>query len=373
MTKEYSNTRCKRLSNIELLRIFSMLLVIATHFWGHGIELKSIEPFTLPYYFGWFVKGISYVSVNTYVLISAYFLCKSKFKISRLLMLWLEIEFYSIFLYLIAILSKTIHFSSKGILTALFPICTGEYWFVTIYIGLFLLSPILNFFIATINRKQHEVIIVILCLLFVIVPNIFFFSKWLNFGTGYGIVWFVVLYFIGSYLRLYVSREWINRNTMKIRLLSILFLALPGISRIIIAFFTRLILGHVVGGGLFFANNSIIMVPATILFFLMFLTYDIKNEKLESVINMLSSGSFAVYLIHDNPNISTKMWNILIYNIHLYDFRLVVDFLAIIIGVYVICAIVDVIRQRLFKPIVHLLTKKDYKIDIFINEMFCIK
>lgn len=101
MIGKYNNIENKRLSNIELLRVVSMLLIIATHFWGHGIDLAAIEPFTLPYYFGWFIKGISYVSVNIYVLISAFFLCKSKFRVSKLLVLWLEIEFYSILFYYI--------------------------------------------------------------------------------------------------------------------------------------------------------------------------------------------------------------------------------------------------------------------------------
>ena len=371
LIKEHSNIVTKRLSNIELLRIISMLLIITTHFWGHGIDLASIEPFTFPYYFGWFVKGVSYVSVNIYVLISAYFLCRSKFKVSKLLALWFEIEFYSVSLYALAVLSNIVLFSIRGVLTALFPVCTGEYWFVTIYIGLFLLHPILDFFIAAMNRRQHGVTVIILILLFSVIPNIFFFSKWLNFGTGYGIVWFVVLYFIGSYLRLYVTKKWIKRNTMKIRILSIIFLLLPGISRIVIAFSTRLILGHVMGAGLFFSNNSIIIVPATVLFFLMFLSFDIKNEKVGKVINKLSSGSLAVYLIHDNPNISSKLWDILTEDIHLDDMRLIIEFLGVIIGIYVSCIIIDAIRRQLFETANNISVGN--KIDIFINKVFYIQ
>ena len=256
-------------------------------------------------------------------------------------------------------------------MTALFPVCTGEYWFVTIYIGLFLLHPILDFFIAAMNRRQHGVTVIILILLFSVIPNIFFFSKWLNFGTGYGIVWFVVLYFIGSYLRLYVTKKWIKRNTMKIRILSIIFLLLPGISRIVIAFSTRLILGHVMGAGLFFSNNSIIIVPATVLFFLMFLSFDIKNEKVGKVINKLSSGSLAVYLIHDNPNISSKLWDILTEDIHLDDMRLIIEFLGVIIGIYVSCIIIDAIRRQLFETANNISVGN--KIDIFINKVFYIQ
>lgn len=261
-----------------------------------------------------------------------------------------------------------VRFSIKGALTAIFPVCMGEYWFATIYVGLFLLHPILNFFIAAMNKRQHKIVVAILILLFVFIPNVFFTSKWLNFGTGYGIVWFVVLYFVGSYLRLYVTREWIRKNAISIRILAILFLFLPGISRIIIAAVTNAVFGHVVGAGLFFSNNSIIIMPATVLFFLLFLTYDVNNINVRGVINKLSSSSFAVYLIHDNPNISTQMWNILTEDIHLNDMRLIIEFLIIIIVIYIFGFVIDNIRQWLFKPISRISVGNE--IDLFVNENF---
>lgn len=117
-----------RLENIELLRVISMLLILTTHFWGHGINLKSIEPFTFSYYFGWFLKGISYIAVNIYVLISSYFLCVKKFSSQRLLKLWIEVEFYSILIYIISLLLNFQKISVLGIVKAFFPILMKEYY-----------------------------------------------------------------------------------------------------------------------------------------------------------------------------------------------------------------------------------------------------
>ena len=358
----------QRMYNIELMRIISMLLVITTHFWGHGIELTSIPVFTFPYYFGWLMKGISYVSINTYVLISSFFLCQSRFKIKKFFSLWLEIEFYSILIYGVTCIAGIISISFKGIMMALFPICSSEYWFVTIYVGLFLLSPILNFVIKSMNQKQHLATIVIMCILFVLIPNVFFFSKWLNFGSGYGIVWFVVLYFIGSYIRLYLEEKCIKKKKNLIGLLAFIFLLLPFISRIVIAFATKLILGRVVGAGLFFSNNSILVVPATVLFFLFFLTIEIKSERIKRIISFLSAGSFAVYLLHDNPNISGYIWGLMVSNIHLNDARLIIEFGLVVIFIYLVCAFFDYFRRLSFKKVhnIHLGTDIDKKInDLF--------
>lgn len=359
------NTDNMRMYNIELMRIVAMMLVITTHFWGHGIDLASIPVFTFPYYFGWLMKGISYVCINSYVLISAYFLCQSKFKIQKLIFLWLEIEFYSVLIYIVSVITGLNSISIKELIMAVFPVCTSEYWFVTIYVGLFLLYPIVNFVIKSMNKKQHLATIAILCALFVVIPNVFFFSKWLNYGAGYGIVWFVVLYFIGSYIRLYTTDDWIQRNKNVLRVLTAIFLILPFISRIIIAFGTKLILGKVVGSGLFFSNNSILVVPATILFFLLFLTVDIKSVRVGKVISFFSAGSFAVYLIHDNPVISDFLWTMLVNKVHLYDGRLIIEFVLIVIGIYLVCSVFDFFRRIVFKPIskLHFYTKIDLKLN----------
>lgn len=91
----------KRLSNIELFRIFFMLLIISLHFTSYCINVSDLTPFTLTYYIGWFKRGIAYISVNCYVLISTYFFCKkTEFRVSKVFSLLFETWFYSFFIYL---------------------------------------------------------------------------------------------------------------------------------------------------------------------------------------------------------------------------------------------------------------------------------
>ena len=69
-----------RLGNIELLRIVSMLLIVCIHFEGHALAIQGFEWGAAHLYSNWLIRGIGYIGVNLYVLISAYFLCQSSFK-----------------------------------------------------------------------------------------------------------------------------------------------------------------------------------------------------------------------------------------------------------------------------------------------------
>lgn len=355
----------QRMYNIELLRIVSMLLVILTHFWGHGIDLIAIEPFTFAYYIGWLFKGMSLVSVNLYVLISAFFLCESKFSLKKLVLICLEVEFYSITLYFISLFMKWTVFSPLGCIKAMLPIMSSEYWFATAYVGLLLLTPILNFTIKHMNRRQHEFSIIVLSLLFSVLPNMFFYSRWLNFGEGTGIVWLCVLYFVGSYIRRYIyGKIWSN---MVVSVLAIIALGLPFLSRIVIAWGTKTIFGHVVGAGLFFSFNSVLIYPASVLMFIAFLNMRVP-QRLGQVINWIASATFGVYLIHDNTCLSTVIWSVVRRRIHLRQMSLIWECMASVFIIFIGCMFIDKMRELIFKPIHKISFGK--RVDMLVNNTF---
>ena len=62
------------------------------------------------------------------------------------------------------------------------------------------------------------------------------------------------------------------------------------------------------------------------------------------------------------------MWNILTEDIHLNDMRLIIEFLIIIIVIYIFGFVIDNIRQWLFKPISRISVGNE--IDLFVNENF---
>ena len=86
----------KKNVNIEFIRIVAMLAVITHHYFRHGGGTVWSEFGTMKYTVFWTVDAFAFVCVNLFVLISGYCLAQTKFKISRLIRLWIETEIYSI-------------------------------------------------------------------------------------------------------------------------------------------------------------------------------------------------------------------------------------------------------------------------------------
>lgn len=346
-----------RNSNIELLRIISMMMIISLHFWGHCVDISNVEMFSFTYFFGWFFRGLSHVSVNVYVLISAYFLCKSSFKSKRLIKLVAEVWFYSVLIYVLYCASGRTTLSIGGLFHTALPVLFGEYWFATIYVGMYILSPFLNKALSAFDQKESRKLILVLLILFSLIPNLFFYSKWLNFGEGYGIVWFVVLYTIGAYIRNYVTIDSLLANKRRLYWLGALFCALPVISKATIAAVTTAIVGHQVASGAFFLNNSIIVLPASVLVLLSFLTINIGGGKISKCINFVAGSCFAVYLIHDNNRVRNDLWNFVYQNLDINSYNIVWQYFLWIIIIFTACVAIDLVRRLLIFIANHIANK----------------
>lgn len=194
--------QAKRDTNIELLRIISMFLIVILHSFRDSGVITKLDSGTVNYYWSYFIYGITQIAVNCFVLISGYYMINTKFKLKKLASLWLEVALCSVSVYIFLVLFKETTFSIVSLVTCLFPVLSGRYWFVTTYFGLYLLTPFLNKTIKELGKNVHKNLIFLLFFLFsvwILVP----FSEGMNSGGGWGLAWFIVLYFQGTYLRLY--------------------------------------------------------------------------------------------------------------------------------------------------------------------------
>ena len=198
--------RGKRQMNYELLRIIAMLMVITLHYLSHtemllmpGVEGGSKQ------ILGMLLESFCIVAVNVYVLISGYFLVEAGFKIKRVLVLICQVLFYAVLIPLI--MMGTGIFPGKGgdlyrLLQYIFPLETEHYWFAASYVLLYLFTPLLNTAVKTMNRKQLQIAIGGLLLLFCgiksIVPVRFVTDR-----AGYDFGWFLCVYLVAAYIRLY--------------------------------------------------------------------------------------------------------------------------------------------------------------------------
>ncbi len=339
----------KRNSNIELLRIVAMLMVISIHFWGKCIMPSNENLYEPANLFGWFIRGFSYMGVNIFIITSAFFQCtKKQFNLQGVVKLILEVWFYSVLIFL-TLHACGVAFSSGEILSAFTPILSGEYWFITVYVGLYLLTPFLNKLIRSLSKNEMKLLLAILLIFFSVIPNIYPSSKWLNFGSGYGIVWFIVLYFIGAYLRLHVNFDqlYAKYKTRQLLAIMLLFWCLPIISKIAIAITTQILTGEIIASSACYFKNSVILVPASIVTFVAFNSIRISNQTTSHIINSLATGAFAVYLIHDNPLLSPILWGGVGKFITSELVSIPIWALSVIV-IYATCCLIDVVRRKFF-------------------------
>ena len=233
-----------RKSNFELLRVIAMLMVTTLHALGHGGVLAQYEFGTIGYSVYQSIESMCDVAVNVFVLITGYFMVTSTVKPSRLVNLFLQVEFYSILCLLVSKYIFRQPIGLKNILNAIFPISSGSYWFVSAYVVLIALVPLINRFIRSMNRQQHFMTIVLLTGLFCIMPTFMFWSRDIL-GNGYNFIWFIVLYTTSAYIRLYSDE--IPRKHKSIKC-ALLYLILSGggiTSRLIIGYLTESIIVHI--------------------------------------------------------------------------------------------------------------------------------
>lgn len=188
-----------RQSNIELLRIISMLLVLMVHadFTSIGTpsrDLMLVSPgqFT----FRVLVEFLSVLCVDIFVVISGWFSIRLSVR-GLCNYLW-QCLYFSAGIYAVILLCGIGVFVPGGIL-GIFYLDKGE-WFVKAYLALMILAPVLNAFVDRASRKQMETVLIA----FFIFQTIFSFRGAAEFiQAGYSTFSFIGLYLLARYMRIY--------------------------------------------------------------------------------------------------------------------------------------------------------------------------
>lgn len=184
------------LVGIELLRIVAMMMVVGLHYlnfggilWSEAVTNRRIA---------WGIEAFLFVAVNCYVLISGYFLVKAKaFHWSKVGALWAHTAFYALLFTLVADV-YTGKWNLAGIVHSLLPIRYTMYWFVTAYMGMYILSPYLSRLACHLEKNEYKKFLMILTGLFVLYSFLRQDADPFNIGGGYTMAWFCVLFFWGG-------------------------------------------------------------------------------------------------------------------------------------------------------------------------------
>lgn len=331
-----TDRRIPRQSNIELLRIIAMLLIVAHHFSLYSGFDFSNDAVTINKLWIQFIKIGGKIGANVFVLISGYFLISAKsLKTNKVIKLWVQIFTYSSVIFALFIATGKEPFGIRELIKHLLPITFSQWWFVSAYFVLYLLSPYINIFLNSLDKKNYQRFLVLLTACWCIVPTL----TGKSFESN-NLLWFVYLYACAGYIRLYNPKT--NVKGIIYILLSFLVTVLT---------FCSVIVFDVLGTKIsFFRDNPTLfygmqMLPILIISVLMFIGFKKISVRQSRIINLISSATFGVYLIHDAGYVRLFLWRTIFRSASYSDSNFLILYSFVVIAtVFVICTFVELIR-----------------------------
>jgi len=332
-----------RESNMELLRIISMIFIIFFHLISNSnFQYEELNVNNL------FIKsGVFFgeLGVNLFILITGYYLCKSKPSFKKIVLLLFEVFFYNLLNYFIGY--KVGYINSLKELSMIFPVITGKYWFITAYLLIYMLSPYYNKLIDIFKKRDYQKFLIINLIIWCIIPSIFGFfynsSEELLFYNRF--IWLSFMYFVGAYIRMFGVKM---LNSFKKSLITFgISLSIMVFSIIIIDEFrdTFFRIGTI-DSAYFWTPNNIFMFMLSISFFVFFTKLHIGNN---IIINKISSTTLGIYLLHDG-RIKKYMWKMWAKSdIYIYENEWFIYTIILVMFIFVLGMLIDMMRQFLEK------------------------
>lgn len=340
----------ERNSNLELLRILAMLLIVAHHYVvNSGItNMYDIQNPTSNMIFLqlWGMWGKA--AINIFILISGYFMCKSNLNLNKILKLYLEVKFYKIIIFIMMYFMGYQSLSFMEIFKAVFNVLYGfNLGFTGSFFAFYVFIPFYNLLINKMSKKEHISLIFMLIFMFTIV------GTFINASVFHHMGWYMTLYFVAAYIRMYPNKLtescslnfWVLGAVTLLSYMSIIAFDIIHIDR-----------------AYYFVSDShkLFALIIGLSAFLAFKNLNIQNNK---AINIISMTTFGVFMIHANSDaMRTFLWNDLLKVPSMYNVPIMEIFmhaLISMIGVFVVCSLIDVIRiYVLEKPLFKFLTKK---------------
>lgn len=334
-------------ANFKLLRIIAMIMIIILHFNNGGNNiLISVDKNSMQWYFFYFLEYSCIIAVNLYVMISGYYMIKSKIKIKKMLMLELQILFYSILVYIILSCFKYVDFRLNDFIKVCMPIITGQYWFLTAYMGLYFLIPFINKLVANISLKEYRNLIILLTILLSVVKTIYSGNSIFEANNGYGLTWFIYLYLLAGYIRIKYGDSKVKINKFNVGIL--IYLAITVI-QIIIGKTNLQILQNYKNNSL--SYNSFLVLIQSVMVFLFFKDVEIKNSIIKKIILCISPLTLGVYLIHNNCYLSNILWGKIIRTTEYLGesiYKILIILSISVVFIFTVCCIIEKIRILIF-------------------------
>lgn len=338
--RERSVPARRRDSNIELLRIITMLLIVAHHYVvNSGLTAATGPVYADPMSFrsqallilgAWGKTGI-----NVFVLISAYFMCGSKISLKKYLKLFSEVYFYRLLINAVFFISGYEKVTVKGLIKILLPVWSVRQNFTGCYLLFFLAIPFLNRLVTNLKEREHIRLIGLSALVYV------FFGTLHQVSMNY-VAWFCVLFFIGSYLRLYPKKCF--ENTKLWGMIALMMVVVTAAS-VTISSLVGLKLHRNMAYSFVSDSNTLLAVCTAIAVFLFFKSLRVPYS---GFINTVAASTFGVLCIHANSDTMRRwLWRDTLDNVGAYASKyMILRSVLCVFGVFTVCTIIDMLRRR---------------------------
>lgn len=329
----------QRESNIELLRILAMFLVMAVHVndvaLGH-VTSQQVNTDVLSSSFRLIMEALAVVCVDVFVLISGWFGIRPSGK--GLAKFVFQCCFFYVLLSTCFLITGAMSCADFG-KTLIQP-----NWFIIAYIGLYLLSPILNIFI---ERTPRKLIVTVTACVWAWLLYFGWIGGVTEFVNGYSTIALVGLYLVGRCLRLYQAQITAISKTRYLLIYIMCAVVSAGICFCSLKYdvFTWLIP---------YKTRSYIS-PIVVIESIALLLLFAKVKLSSPLINKLAAGAFGVYLLHLHPVVfpiftsyAAQIW--MRYNNQLWLY--VVIIVAYMTVFYLAGFVLDMLREWCWRPIV---------------------
>ena len=329
----------KRDSNLELYRIIVMLLIVAHHYVVNtGIHIPMCEtPREVSAIFLFIFGAWGKTGINCFVLITGYFMCKSQITVKKFMKLLMEVELYNFLFNLIFLIVGYETYTLKSFVKALIPITAINKGFTGCYLIFFLCIPFINAMIKNISQRRHLLLIALCMFVYSFLGTV----TWAFVNFNY-ISWFIVLYLVSSYIRLYPNKILENARLWGISTLILIMISIFYMLRSV-----QLQSVVTIDTVYYYLSdsNKIMAVLIGISSFLFFKNVKIKYSP---VINKFGASTFGVLLIHSNSDAMRRfLWCDLLKTASMYSAPyLYAHAVGSVICIFVLCSIIDWCRIR---------------------------
>lgn len=330
----------QRESNLELFRIILMLGIVASHYRGaSGLMdlVNTSNPLTSNSLFLLLFGCWGKVGINGFVLISGYFMCKSNITFKKFLKLVLEWFFYKYVILIIFIVTGYQSLSLRELAKAVIPFRTLTNMFTPCYVVFFLFIPFMNILIQNMKEKTHRYLVILVLGIFSVWASIPF----VDVGSSY-VFWFMAVYLVASYIRLYPIPVFDNTK----------FWGYMSLSAIVFSYLSVIFMAWVkqrfgYQDYFFFLSdsNKITSLIVALCFFMFF-----KNMKLKHIpwINQIAKSTFGVLCIHASSDEMRRwLWVDTLKNVKYFNSPyLVLHAFGAVLIVFTACTIIDQLRIK---------------------------